>query len=69
MSELRDLDYNPDAMRSYLREAQAQYKRAKRDLGDASRSGVQSWIACAMRQLNFARAELRRAVRVTKHAA
>lgn len=66
MTNLRELDINPETVRVYLSETMKQYKLAKRDLGDASRTGNQSWIACAMRRLNFARAEMRRAKRIMK---
>jgi hypothetical protein len=66
MTNLRELDINPETVRGYLSETSRQYRLAKRDLGDASRTGNQSWIACALRRLNFARAEMRRAKRVMK---
>ena len=66
MTELRQLDVNYTALSAYLCEARYQYKLAKRDLADASRTGVQSWKAAAFRKLNFARAELRRATKLAK---
>jgi len=67
MTELRQLDVNYTALSAYLCEARYQYKLAKRDLADASRTGVQSWKAAAFRKLNYARAELRRATRLAKN--
>lgn len=66
MYQLRELDVNPSAFEAYCKDAERQYKLAKRDLADANRAGVQSWVACAMRKLNFARAEMRRAKRLQK---
>ncbi len=63
---MRDLDINLNTLNAALKHGTVRLQRAKRDLREANAAGVKSWRQCAFRQLNHARAELRRITKLAR---